>query len=63
MGRKRRESVLGVYVGSSKVGTYSRAANGSTAFRYGQSWISSERAFFRYSFKISIGESEQSITV
>jgi len=45
MGRKRRESVLDVYVGSSKVGTYSRAANGSTAFRYDQNWISSERAF------------------
>ncbi len=45
MGRKRRESVLDVYVGSSKVGTYSRAANGSTAFRYDQNWISSARAF------------------
>ncbi len=45
MGRKRKGRVLDVYVGTSKVGTYSRAANGSTAFRYAPEWISSTRAF------------------
>ncbi len=45
MGRKRKTSVLNVYVGSSRVGTYSRAANGSTAFRYEPDWVSSELAF------------------
>ncbi len=45
MGRKRKGRVLDVYVGSSKVGRYSRAANGSTAFRYDPDWISSARAF------------------
>ena len=45
MGRKRKGRILDVYVGSSKVGIYSRAPNGSTSFRYAQDWISSERAF------------------
>ncbi|MEN8179092.1 MAG: type II toxin-antitoxin system HipA family toxin [Pseudomonadota bacterium] len=45
MGRKRKGRVLDVYVGSSKVGRYSRAANGSTAFCYDPDWISSARAF------------------
>ncbi len=45
MGRKRKGRILNVYVGSSKIGTYSRAPNGSTSFRYDQDWISSERAF------------------
>jgi len=45
MGRKRKGRILDVYVGSSKVGTYSRAPNGSTSFRYDLDWISSERAF------------------
>lgn len=45
MGRKRKGRILDVYVGSSKVGIYSRAPNGSTAFRYAQDWIASERAF------------------
>ncbi len=45
MGRKRGGRVLGVFVGSSKVGTYSRAPNGSTTFRYDPGWISSKRAF------------------
>jgi serine/threonine-protein kinase HipA len=45
MGRTRKGRILTVYVGSSKVGTYSYAANGSTAFRYDENWISSERAF------------------
>ena len=45
MGRKRKGRVLGVYVGSSNVGVYSCAANGSTSFRYDPAWISSERAF------------------
>ena len=45
MGRKRKGRIQDVYVGSSKVGTYSRAPNGSTSFRYDQKWISSKRAF------------------
>ncbi len=45
MGRKRKSSHLNVYVGSSRVGTYARAANGSTSFRYDPEWLSSERAF------------------
>ena len=45
MGRKRKGRVLDVYVGSSKVGTYSRAASGATSFRYDPDWLSSERAF------------------
>ena len=45
MGRKRKGRVLDVYVGSSKVGRYSRAASGATAFRYDPEWLSSERAF------------------
>ena len=45
MGRKRKGRVLDVYVGSSKVGTYSRAASGATSFRYVPAWLSSERAF------------------
>ena len=45
MGRKRRERVLDVYVGSSKIGRYSRALNGATSFRYDPDWLSSERAF------------------
>ena len=45
MGRKRKGRALDVYVGSSKVGRYSRAANGSTTFRYNPAWLSSERAF------------------
>ena len=45
MGRKRKGRVLDVYVGSSKVGTYSRAASGATSFRYDSAWLSSERAF------------------
>lgn len=45
MGRKRNGRILDVYVGSSRVGTYSRAPNGSTSFRYHQGWIASERAF------------------
>ena len=45
MGRKRKGRILDVYVGSSKVGIYSRAPNGSTSFRYDKDWIASERAF------------------
>lgn len=45
MGRKRRGGVLDVYVGSSKVGSYSRTASGSESFRYAPGWLSSERAF------------------
>ena len=45
MGRKRKGRALDVYVGSSKVGLYSRAADGSTSFRYDASWLASARAF------------------
>jgi serine/threonine-protein kinase HipA len=45
MGRKRQGRVLDVYVGSSKVGQYSRAPGGATSFRYDPTWLSSERAF------------------
>ncbi len=45
MGRKRKGRVLDVYVGSSKVGRYSREPSGATLFRYDPEWLSSERAF------------------
>jgi len=45
LGRKRKTSALDVYVGTSKVGTYTRTANGSTLFRYDPVWISSDRSF------------------
>jgi serine/threonine-protein kinase HipA len=45
VGRKRQGRVLDVYVGSSKVGQYSRAPGGATSFRYDPEWLSSERAF------------------
>jgi len=45
VGRKRQGRVLDVYVGSSKVGQYSRTPGGATAFRYDPDWLSSERAF------------------
>jgi len=45
VGRKRKTRVLDVYVGSSRVGKYSRTTSGSTAFRYAPEWLSSERAF------------------
>ena len=45
MGRKRKGGVLEVYVGSSRIGIYSRAPNGSTAFRYSSEWLSNERSF------------------
>lgn len=45
MGRKRKGRVLNVYVGSSKVGRYSRESSGATSFRYDPKWLSSERAF------------------
>lgn len=45
MGRKRRKSALDVYVGSSRVGRYARAADGSTSFRYDPAWLGSDRAF------------------
>ena len=43
--RKRKKSVLDVYVGVTKVGTYSYEASGTTSFRYEQAWISSDLAF------------------
>ena len=45
MGRKRQGRTLDVYVGSSKVGQYSRAPGGATSFRYDPDWLASERAF------------------
>lgn len=45
MGRKRTSRLLHVYVGSSLVGAYSRAANGSTAFRYERTWLESRHPF------------------
>ncbi len=45
MGRKRKARALQVYVGSTKVGVYSRAPDGSTLFRYDSDWLASERAF------------------
>lgn len=45
MGRKRQRRVLDVYVGSSKVGMYSRSPGGATSFRYDPGWLSLDRAF------------------
>ena len=45
MGRKRQRHQLDVYVGTSRVGKYTRAPNGATAFRYDLGWLASERAF------------------
>ncbi|UCB55072.1 MAG: type II toxin-antitoxin system HipA family toxin [Thiotrichales bacterium] len=45
MGRKRQGRELEVYIGTSKVGRYSRAPGGGTSFRYDPDWLSSERAF------------------
>ncbi len=45
MGRKRQGRVLDVYLGSSKVGEYSRTPSGATSFRYAPDWLSSDRAF------------------
>lgn len=45
MGRKRQRRELDVYVGTSKVGQYSRAPNGATAFRYDPDWLASDRTF------------------
>ncbi|NNJ96999.1 MAG: type II toxin-antitoxin system HipA family toxin, partial [Gammaproteobacteria bacterium] len=45
MGRKRQARVLEVYVGTSRVGRYTRAPDGATAFRYDPDWLSSDRAF------------------
>ena len=45
MGRKRKARAVQVYVGSTKVGGYSRTPDGSTLFRYDPAWLASERAF------------------
>jgi serine/threonine-protein kinase HipA len=45
VGRKRQGRVLDVYVGSSKVGQYSRTPGGATSFRYAPDWLASESAF------------------
>lgn len=45
MGRKRKGSELDVYVGTTKVGSYERKPDGSTAFRYDREWLASDRSF------------------
>lgn len=45
MGRKRKSQALDLYVGSSKIGTYARAATGATSFRYDEDWLESARSF------------------
>ncbi len=45
MGRKRHRRILDVYVGSSKVGMYSREPSGAISFRYDPDWLSSDKAF------------------
>lgn len=45
MGRKRKQRILDIYVGTSCVGTYTRAPSGATAFRYTLDWLASDRAF------------------
>ena len=45
MGRRRKSHALDVYVGKSRVGTYSRAPSGATIFRYEPEWLDSDRAF------------------
>ncbi|MES9848610.1 MAG: HipA N-terminal domain-containing protein, partial [Candidatus Thiodiazotropha sp.] len=45
MGRKRRSRALDVYVGTSLVGSYMRAASAATRFRYDPQWLESEHAF------------------
>lgn len=45
MGRKRKGRALDVYVGTSRVGTYTRAPSGATAFRYAPDWLASDKAF------------------
>ncbi len=45
MGRKRQRRILDVYVGSSKVGMYSREPSGATSFRYDPDWLLSDKAF------------------
>ena len=45
MGRKRQRRMLDVYVGTSKVGMYSREPSGATSFRYDPDWLASDKAF------------------
>jgi len=45
VGRKRQGRILDLYVGSSKVGQYSRAPSGATSFRYDPDWLSFGKAF------------------
>jgi HipA-like protein len=45
VGRKRQGRALDVYVGTSKVGRYTRAPDGATAFRYDPDWLVSDRSF------------------
>ena len=45
MGRKRQRRTLYIYVGTSRVGQYTRAPNGATSFRYDSEWLSADHAF------------------
>lgn len=45
MGRRRRQRALNIYLGTSLVGQYVRAADGSTSFRYATEWLFSSKAF------------------
>ncbi|MFT5133823.1 MAG: serine/threonine-protein kinase HipA [Gammaproteobacteria bacterium] len=54
MGRKRRQRALDIYVGSSKVGQYTRAANGLTTFRYSDEWLSNSDKSFPISMSMPL---------
>jgi len=45
MGRKRQSGSLDVYVGTSRIGAYTRAATGAMSFRYDDAWLGSELSF------------------
>jgi serine/threonine-protein kinase HipA len=45
MGRKRKERILDIYVGTTKVGQYRRAPTGATSFRYDDEWLNATKAF------------------
>ncbi|MDO6462462.1 type II toxin-antitoxin system HipA family toxin [Granulosicoccaceae sp. 1_MG-2023] len=45
MGRRKQQAQLAVYIGSTRVGSYSREPSGAASFRYAPDWLASERAF------------------
>lgn len=45
MGRKRKNTVLEIYVGRTKIGIYAQSASGSTSFYYDPDWLSNKTAF------------------